>query len=248
MIISLSLISYFLFIDIKATQTLVVIFVMVYNAAFGYSWGPIPWLYPPEILPLSIRAKGASLSTASNWAFNWLVGEVTPILQDLIKWRLYLMHAFFCAVSFVLGKSVKFQHWGVSLIILVYFLYPETANVRLEDMNELFGDATTAMPTPVTQAEQGPLVGVGSPSSVDIRRTPRGPGAFSANDAIPGLDIDPPEINIGPDGKPIDISRGRKADGEGLGGWIGRMVSRTRRGSGASRSKGQYGKVGQDDD
>jgi sugar porter (SP) family MFS transporter len=104
MIISLSMISYFIFIDVRYTPTLVVIFVMIYNAAFGYSWGPIPWLYPPEILPLSIRAKGASLSTASNWAFNWLVGEMTPILQDLIKWRLYLLHAFFCAVSFVIGK------------------------------------------------------------------------------------------------------------------------------------------------
>lgn len=104
MIISLSLISYFIYIEIAATPTLTVIFVMIYNAAFGASWGPIPWLYPPEILPLSIRAKGASLSTASNWAFNWVVGEVTPVLQGAIKWRLYLVHAFFCACSFVLGK------------------------------------------------------------------------------------------------------------------------------------------------
>jgi hypothetical protein len=80
--------------------------------------GPIPWLYPPEIMPLSIRAKGASLSTATNWAFNWLVGEVTPVLQDAIKWRLYLMHAFFCAVS----------------VVVVYFVYPETKGVMLEDM------------------------------------------------------------------------------------------------------------------
>lgn len=103
MVLSLSAISYFIYIDIGATPTLVVVFVMIYNAAFGYSWGPIPWLYPPEILPLSIRAKGASLSTATNWAFNWLVGEMTPILQELIKWRLYLLHAFFCAVSFIVG-------------------------------------------------------------------------------------------------------------------------------------------------
>ena len=103
MIISLSLISYFIFIDISYTPQLTVVFVMIYNASFGASWGPIPWLYPPEILPLSIRAKGASLSTAANWAFNWLVGEMTPILQEWIKWRLYLVHAFFCAVSFVLG-------------------------------------------------------------------------------------------------------------------------------------------------
>ncbi len=104
MIVSLSLISYFIYIDITLTPLLVVIFVMIYNAAFGYSWGPIPWLYPPEILPLSIRAKGASLSTATNWAFNWLVGELTPVLQEWIQWRLYLLHAFFCAVSFVVGK------------------------------------------------------------------------------------------------------------------------------------------------
>ncbi len=116
MIISLSLISYFLFIDVHYTPTLVVIFVMIYNAAFGFSWGPIPWLYPPEILPLSIRAKGASLSTASNWAFNWLVGELTPILQDAIKWRLYLLHAFFCAVSFVIGRQNHISGWRLVLI------------------------------------------------------------------------------------------------------------------------------------
>lgn len=122
MIISLSMISYFIFIDIRYTPTLVVIFVMIYNAAFGYSWGPIPWLYPPEILPLSIRAKGASLSTASNWAFNWLVGEMTPILQDLIKWRLYLLHAFFCAVSFVIGEQNYVFHENPANINLSVFL------------------------------------------------------------------------------------------------------------------------------
>ena len=124
MIISLSLISYFLFIDIRLTPTLVVIFVMVYNASFGASWGPIPWLYPPEILPLSIRAKGASLSTASNWAFNWLVGEITPVLQEAIKWRLYLMHAFFCAVSFVLGESVPNPVPWSKLILRSLFRLP----------------------------------------------------------------------------------------------------------------------------
>lgn len=110
MIISLSSMSYFLWREIPGwTPTLVVACVMIYNGAFGASWGPVPWLYPPEILPLSIRAKGASLSTATNWAFNWLVGEVTPVLQELIHWRLYLVHAFFCAVSFVVGKGLMFS-------------------------------------------------------------------------------------------------------------------------------------------
>ncbi|KAI4272708.1 MAG: hypothetical protein LQ337_005121 [Flavoplaca oasis] len=226
MIISLSLISYFIFIDVRATPALTVLFVMIYNAAFGASWGPIPWLYPPEILPLSIRAKGASLSTASNWFFNYIVGEMTPILQEWIKWRLYLVHAFFCAVSFV----------------LVYFLYPETANVRLEDMDQLFGDATTAMPTPAQHAEVESLMSARSPvPSLDIRR---GPGHFGADSAIPGLDINPPQ---GQDGKrPLEDEPPKR---EGMGGWISRMTNRGRKDSkGTSGEAGSYRRVGQNDD
>ncbi|MCJ1374905.1 hypothetical protein MMC20_006138 [Loxospora ochrophaea] len=221
MILSLSAISYFIFIDIHYTPQLVVIFVMIYNASFGASWGPIPWLYPPEILPLSIRAKGASLSTAANWACNWLVGEMTPILQEWIKWRLYLVHAFFCAVSFV----------------LVYFIYPETANVRLEDMDQLFGDATTAMPTPAQEAEVESLMSARSPvPSLDIRRG--GPGNFSADSAIPGLDINPP--NVDEDGKPLLANGGEtETRSEGIGGWISRMVNRTK--GDDKRSDGESG-------
>ncbi|CAI7611263.1 unnamed protein product [Penicillium viridicatum] len=227
MLISLSLISYFIYIEIPATPTLTVIFVMLYNAAFGASWGPIPWLYPPEILPLSIRAKGASLSTASNWAFNWLVGEVTPVLQEAIKWRLYLVHAFFCACSFV----------------LVYFLYPETSGVRLEDMNVLFGDASTAMPTPATQGERGSLMGAGSPvPSLDLRRQY---GQFGAENSIPGLDIDPPtSSHEGTSKRGRSDSHQSSIRGEGIGGWISNMVSRNR-GVGPSTTSSQYRRLEQ---
>ncbi|MCJ1344427.1 hypothetical protein MMC31_002630 [Peltigera leucophlebia] len=230
MIISLSGISYFIYIDIHYTPELTVLFVMIYNAAFGASWGPIPWLYPPEILPLSIRAKGASLSTAANWACNWIVGELTPILQDWIKWRLYLVHAFFCALSFV----------------LVYFLYPETANIRLEDMDQLFGDATTAMPTPAQHAEVESLMGMRSPvPSLDIRRG--GPGHFSADSAIPGLDINPPREN-GKDA--MDGAANEEQRREGIGGWISRLAGKGSQRSLKSRpgGEGAYRQLGQEDD
>jgi sugar porter (SP) family MFS transporter len=121
---SLMATGYWMYIDVPQTPNAVVVCVVIFNAAFGYSWGPIPWLYPPEIMPLSFRAKGVSISTATNWAFNFLVGEVTPELQKLISWRLYPMHGFFCACSFV----------------LVYFLYPETKGVPLEEMDRVFGE------------------------------------------------------------------------------------------------------------
>ena len=242
MIISLSLISYFLFINVQWTPRLVVIFVMIYNAAFGASWGPIPWLYPPEILPLSIRAKGASLSTAANWAFNFLVGEVTPILQEVIKWRLYLVHAFFCAVSFVLGgPSLDTTNADLTNSFIVYFLYPETANVRLEDMDQLFGDATTAMPTPAQEAEIESLMSASrSPvPSLDIRR----PGNFTADNAIPGLDINPPKD--AEDGKAQPQGNGGS---EGIGGWISRMVNRNKSDKRGAGEAGAYSRLGQNEE
>jgi len=225
MTLSLSAISCFLYLDIPSTPVLVVVSVMIYNAAFGYSWGPIPWLYPPEILPLSIRSKGASISTATNWAFNWLVGELTPVLQMYIGWRLYLVHGFFCATSFV----------------LVYFIYPETCGVRLEDMDSLFGDSTTAMGTP-SRAEAGSLR-AGSPApSVDLRRDVYGSNEnvreHGASAALPGLDIDPPAVSIR-NGKPQYSTDDAASDG--VGGWISRIVNRSM-GDGESIRSGRSGK------
>ncbi|KAF8585522.1 general substrate transporter [Ramaria rubella] len=133
--------GYWMNLDVPATPNAVVTCVIIFNAAFGYSWGPLPWLYPPEIMPLAHRAKGVSLSTATNWFFNWLVGQVTPTLQDTIKWRLYPMHGFFCACSFILGKF--YSHVCVTTRLkqhLVYFLYPETKGVPLEEMDRVFGE------------------------------------------------------------------------------------------------------------
>lgn len=117
--ISLSMLA-----NIKATPKLVVVFVVIFNSAFGFSWGPIPWLYPVEIAPLSARSAMASASTATNWLCNWLVGIMTPILEEKINWGLYLIHASSCFCSF----------------LVVYKIYPETAGVRLEDMDALFND------------------------------------------------------------------------------------------------------------
>ncbi|KAF8973693.1 general substrate transporter [Flammula alnicola] len=119
--------GWWMYIDVPQTPNAVVVCVVIFNAAFGYSWGPFHGCIPRnpfQIMPLNVRAKGVSLSTATNWAFNFFVGEVTPYLQELIEWRLYPMHGFFCICSF----------------ILVYFLYPETKGVPLEEMDAVFGE------------------------------------------------------------------------------------------------------------
>ncbi|KIY71948.1 hypothetical protein CYLTODRAFT_434963 [Cylindrobasidium torrendii FP15055 ss-10] len=124
MSVALCATGWWIWMDSPSTARAVVACVIIFNAAFGYSWGPIPWLYPPEIMPLSVRAKGVSISTATNWAFNTLVGEMTPYLQEVIGWRVYVMHGGFCACS----------------VVMVWLTYPETKGVPLEEMDRVFGE------------------------------------------------------------------------------------------------------------
>ncbi|BGP35729.1 hypothetical protein JCM10296v2_007581 [Rhodotorula toruloides] len=135
MAVALTLVGFFLYLDAPYTPNAVVGCVIIYNAAFGFSWG--------QILPNAFRVKGVSLSTAANWLSNYVVGEATPILQETIEWRLYPMHAGFCVFSF----------------ILVYFAYPETMGVPLEEMDELFGDQPRRplLPTSDEEGELAPL-------------------------------------------------------------------------------------------
>jgi len=165
MAIALFATGYWMNLDVSATPNAVVVCVIVFNAAFGYSWGPLPWLYPPEIMPLAHRAKGVSLSTATNWFFNWVVGQVTPTLQSTIKWRLYPMHGFFCACSF----------------ILVYFLYPETKGVPLEEMDRVFGEELNE---PDEESETASLVRSAG-SSIHRTATPRSNSIPKGNDTSP---------------------------------------------------------------
>lgn len=111
-------------------------------------------------------------------------------------------------------------------------------------MDVLFGDATTAMPTPATEAERGSLLGAGSPvPSLDIRRPH---GQFGAESAIPGLDIDPPSFDGPSHGNNNNFKSGTPGRGEGFGGWISKMVRRTR--SGSSVGQSQYRQLGQGED
>jgi len=113
-------------------------------------------------------------------------------------------------------------------------------------MDTLFGDATTAMPTPSMRAETGSLMAAGSPvPSVDLRRGLVGSDGtgFPPSNAIPGLDIDPPEVSI-MNGKPQYTT---EESNEGGGGWISRIVGRNRGDVGRAKN-GQYKPLDQEEE
>lgn len=80
------------------------------------------WIYPPEILPLKIRAKGASLAAAADFLGNFLVVEITPLALKNIGYKTYIIFAVLNVVN----------------AIVVWCFYPETAGQTLESVDRLF--------------------------------------------------------------------------------------------------------------
>lgn len=93
--------------------------------AFGAGWGPIPWLLPAEVFPMSARAKGVALSTSVNWAFNFVVAFITPIAFKNIKAIYYFVILALACLSF----------------LVVWAYYRETAHLSLEEIQIVFADA-----------------------------------------------------------------------------------------------------------
>jgi len=93
-----------------------------YIAFFGATWLPLPWLYPAEINPLRTRMKANAISTMVNWAFNFMVVMVVPLMITSIGWGTYLFFA--CT--------------NACFIPIIYFFYPETKQRSLEEIDLIF--------------------------------------------------------------------------------------------------------------
>lgn len=96
----------------------------LFVASYAPTWGPVSWAYPPELYPLRLRGKAVALCTSGNWAFNFALAYFVPPSFVNIKWKTYVLFAVFCAAMF----------------IHVFFMFPETANKPLEEVEEIFDD------------------------------------------------------------------------------------------------------------
>lgn len=108
---------------------LIVVFCALFVGCFAYSWGPLAWVIIAEIQPNQLRAKAMSLSSATHWGFAAVVGKVTPYAyrkNALQLWGTFLVFATFCMLSSL---------W-------VHCCLPETADVPLEKLDDLFDNFT----------------------------------------------------------------------------------------------------------
>lgn len=57
-------------------------FTFVFSVGFGATWLTIPWLYPAEIFPLQVRAKGNAWGVVG-WSIGngWIVSTPPPLIS-----------------------------------------------------------------------------------------------------------------------------------------------------------------------
>lgn len=97
-----------------------------------------------EILPLRLRQRGSSISTAANWLCNYvscihhldhfarltfyqIIVQITPPAINNIGWRTYIIFAVLNAL------------W----VPIIFLFFPETKGLELEDVDRLFsGEAS----------------------------------------------------------------------------------------------------------
>ncbi|KAK4618018.1 Sugar transporter STL1 [Fulvia fulva] len=101
-------------------------FVFIFTSIFGATWLTVPWLYPAEIFPLEVRAKGNAWGVV-----GWSIGN---------GWLTLLCPVMFNAIGE--KKLYIFGACNVITIPMVWALYPETNGRTLEEMDLLFAADT----------------------------------------------------------------------------------------------------------
>jgi MFS family permease len=110
-----------------AAAYMAILFLFLYNAGFNIACNPLAYAYPTEILPYSMRTKGLAAMVAIGQALLIVSQYANPVAIEAIGWKYWL---------FFLGMLVIF-------IFMVYFTYPETKGLTLEELARLFEDDET---------------------------------------------------------------------------------------------------------
>lgn len=75
----------------------------VFSFFFTFT-GIITWVYPAEIFPVEIRARGNSISTLTNWCLGLLIGQAAPLALDNIGFKFFY-------VFFVFNLMAAASYW-----------------------------------------------------------------------------------------------------------------------------------------
>lgn len=115
----------------------VIAFTYLFVASFAPTWGPVSWIYPPELFPLRVRGKAVALTTSSNWIFNFALSYFVP--PAFVNIKASSLNPFWDITNTQQWKTyIIFGVFLTAMTIHVFFCFPETAGKTLEQVEEIF--------------------------------------------------------------------------------------------------------------
>lgn len=115
----------------QTSGPLVLVFILVYVAAFAISLGPVVWVLLSEIFPNRIRGRATAIASMSLWAADYIVSQSFPPMLNTA------------------GPAMTF--WIFGALSLVTFLFtwrvvPETKGKSLEEIEAVWSAKAKAEP------------------------------------------------------------------------------------------------------
>jgi len=107
----------------NAHQGLLVWLFMLFIIFFAISQGSVIWVYIAEVFPSRVRSKGQSVGSSSHWIMNAIIAGTFPTIAAKSHALPFVFFAAMMAVQFV----------------VVFFIYPETKQRSLEQIQTNFG-------------------------------------------------------------------------------------------------------------
>ncbi|KAK3215883.1 hypothetical protein GRF29_8g1427028 [Pseudopithomyces chartarum] len=110
-----------------AQRVLVILGMYLFGAAYSPGEGPVPFVYSAESMPLYNRDFGMGIVTSVNWFWNFFIAITWPKFSS----------AFGAS-----GAFAWYAGWCVVGFFMVLFLVPETKDMTLEELDQVFEKPT----------------------------------------------------------------------------------------------------------
>lgn len=94
----------------------------IWTIGYALSWSGTPWVWNNEVFPSNLKSATSSINAASNWFWAFIMARFTNQMIDKMKYGIFF---FFASMMLV-------------CLPIFFLLYPETKNIPVEYVDELF--------------------------------------------------------------------------------------------------------------
>ncbi|KAK4193171.1 putative transporter [Podospora australis] len=105
-----------------AAANTTIAFIFIFGIVFSFGWTPLQSMYIAECLPTATRAKGTAVGNFASSAASTVLQYASGPAFEKIGYYFYLVFVF----------------WDLFEGVFMYFLFPETKDRTLEELEEVF--------------------------------------------------------------------------------------------------------------